>query len=282
MKTIFEGGNVFKSPQGELLAQRIATADVESTVSFIEKITGLDFVSEKDDEGKPVKFLGSTGRKSDPDGTFEKNSSGDLDLSVDANEISKEQLIAKLTAYLKSKGVSNDEIMNVGKKKTDGYIKDAGDQVHFRTPINGDAKNGYVQTDFMFTTNPKFQQGSMRGTSGGPFKGVHRMLILASIARAKGLKFSPKFGLVDGDTNEVVTDDWQEIAKMLLGPGATKQDVFDPQRIIDIISQQSDYDDLIAQAREPLEKDGITLPENLDLRRIKELAGLSLNSVRML
>lgn len=269
-----EGGNVFKTPEGELLAQRIATGDVVSTVDFIEKITGLDFVSEKDDDGHPAKFLGSTGKKVDADGTFEKNSSGDLDLSVDANEITKEQLIAKLKAYLAKQGVPEDAMMNVGKKKTDGYIKDAGDQVHFRTPINGDAKNGYVQTDFMFSDNPKFQQGSMRGTPGGQFKGMHRQIIMSSIARAKGMKWSPKFGLVNPDNNEVITNNWDEIAKQLLGPGATKKDVFDPQRIIDIISKQPDYNDLIAQAREPLEKDGITLPENTDLRRIKELSGL--------
>ena len=68
-----EGGNVFKGPEKQPLTQRIATADVEETILYIEKITGLDFTKEKHlDDKKPVKWLGTTGRKEDPDGTFEK------------------------------------------------------------------------------------------------------------------------------------------------------------------------------------------------------------------
>jgi hypothetical protein len=97
MSNLFEGGNVFKDADKKSLTQRIATGDVEGTVAYIEKITGLDFTKEKDlDDKKPVKWLGTTGRKEDPDGTFERNSSGDLDLSVDANEINKTEFAEKL------------------------------------------------------------------------------------------------------------------------------------------------------------------------------------------
>ena len=89
MTILNEGGNVFKTPQGPL-TQRIATKDVHPTIQFIEKITGLTFDEED--------WLGTTGKKNDPDGAFEKNSSGDLDLNTDANKVSKEQLIAKLSA----------------------------------------------------------------------------------------------------------------------------------------------------------------------------------------
>ena len=68
MKTnLSEGGNIFKN-ETEALTQRIATADVDSTVDFIEKITDLDFTSEKDDEGKSSARLGTTGRKEKADG----------------------------------------------------------------------------------------------------------------------------------------------------------------------------------------------------------------------
>ena len=77
-----EGGNVFKTDKGAL-TQRIATADVQGSIDFIEKITGLTFDEED--------WLGTTGKKNDPDGAFEKNSSGDLDLNTDANKVSKEQ-----------------------------------------------------------------------------------------------------------------------------------------------------------------------------------------------
>ena len=64
-------GNIFKNETGPL-TNRIATADVATTVSFIEKITGLDFTAEQGEDSKPVKWLGTTGRKeSVVDGTFE-------------------------------------------------------------------------------------------------------------------------------------------------------------------------------------------------------------------
>lgn len=259
MKTnLSEGGNVFKNEK-EPLTQRIATADVDSTVDFIEKITGLDFTSEKDDEGKPAARLGTTGRKEKPDGTFEENSSGDLDLSVDLNKVSKEQVIAKLTDWCKSQNIPEEDIMNVGRKKTDGWIKDAGDQVHFRTPINGDAKNGFVQTDFMFSKNVNFQRGSMIGGS-GQYRGEHRHIVLSSIARAKGLKYSPKFGLVDPNTDEVISDDWNTIAKELLGQTATVKDIRSVDGIINYIKKLPNYEELIAAARETLGRYNIELP----------------------
>ena len=140
MTILKEGGNVFKTEQGPL-TQRIPTSAVRPTVDAIEKITGLEFV---DDD-----LLGTTGKKSDPDGTFEKNSSGDLDLNTDLNKVSKDELIAKLTAWCKKQGIPDDEIMNQGRKFTGGWIHNAGDQVHFRMPIQGG--EGYVQTDFMMT-----------------------------------------------------------------------------------------------------------------------------------
>ena len=112
---LLEGGNVFKTADKQSLTQRIATKDVPATIDFLEKIAGLDFTKELDpDDKKPVKWLGTTGRKEDPDGTFELNSSGDLDLSVDAREISKEQLIAKLADWCRNNGVPEEEIFNKG------------------------------------------------------------------------------------------------------------------------------------------------------------------------
>lgn len=262
MTELFEGGNIFKTADKTPLTQRIATSDVPSTILFIEKLTGLDFTAEKDsDDGKPKKWLGTTGRKEDPDGTFERNSSGDLDLSVDAKEISKEQLIAKLADWCKSRGISEEEIFNKGTKKNDGWIKDAGDNVHFRTPIKGDDKNGYVQTDFMLTTNPLFQQGSMIGGT-AQYTGEHRHIVLASIARARGFKYSPKFGLVDPETNQPLPggDDWNNIAKKLLGQSATVKDIRSVEKIIDYIKKLPNYEELVAAARETLAKSGVELP----------------------
>ncbi len=260
---LLEGGNVFKTADKQPLTQRIATEDVPTTVDFIEKITGLDFTEEKDPEdGKPVKWLGSTGRKEDSDGTFELNSSGDLDLSVDAREITKEDLIQKLFDWCIANGISEEDIFNKGTKKTDGWIKDAGDNVHFRTPINGDRENGFVQSDFMITSNPKFQQGSMIGGNKN-YRGEHRHIVLSSIARSKGIKYSPKFGLIDPETNEVLPngDDWNSIAKTLLGQSASVKDIRNVNTILDYIIKLPNYEELVAAARDTLDRDGVSLPK---------------------
>lgn len=243
MTELFEGGNVFKGPDKEPLTQRIATSDVAATIDYIEQVTGLDFTAEKGDDKLPVKWLGTTGRKTSSDGTFELNSSGDLDLSVDANEVDKKEFAAKL-------------ISQFGKES----VKLSGDSVHLKTPIKGDEANGFVQADFMFSTNPKFQQGSMIGGQ-GQYRGEHRHQVMSSIARARGMKYSPKFGLMDAETNEVITDDWNTIAKMLLGQTATVKDLRSVESIIDFIKKLPNYDELVAAARETLAKSGLELPQ---------------------
>ena len=270
-----EGGNIFKTEQGAI-TQRIATKDVQASIDFIEKITGLTYDEED--------WLGTTGKKNDPDGEFEKNSSGDLDLNTDANKISKEQLIAKLMAWLKTQGVNDADIMNQGRKKTDGWIKDAGDQVHFRTPIAGSDKNGYVQTDFMFTDNPDFQRGAKRGGT-EQFGGTDRAILLSAIARGRGLKFSPKFGLVDptkGD--EVIAATWDKIAPLLLGKGAKEPDTHTVETMLAFLKKDPNYEQLIDPWKKTMAKAGKEVPESKtptgyvtledkQLARIRELSG---------
>ena len=165
--------------------------------------------------------------------------------------------------------------MNVGKKFTSGWIKDAGDQVHFRMPIVG--YDGYVQTDFMLTDNPDYQRGSKRGGT-AQFSGKDRAVLLSSIARGRGLKFSPKFGLVDPNKgDEVVANNWDEIAKVLLGPTAKEADTHTVESMIAKIKGDPAYEQLIAGFKEAMEKAGKAVPETQqekELNRIRELAGL--------
>ena len=238
MTKLFEGGNVFKGPDKEPLTRRIKREEIPTTIAFLEKSTGVDFTTDKDEAGVPIKWLGTTGRKAD---------SGDLDLSVDANELDKKEFAQKLVGIF-------------GKDS----VKLSGDSVHLKTPINGDPAQGFAQTDFMFSTNPKFQQGSMLGGGeGSPYKGEHRHILLSSIARARGLKYSPKFGLVDPETSEPVSggDDWNTIAKQLLGQTATTKDIRSVEAIINYIKKLPNYEELVAAAQETLGRSGIELPK---------------------
>ena len=128
-----EGGNVFKNEEGAI-TQRIATTDVKPTVDWINQTFGFDFI---DDD-----MLGTTGQKEDPDGSFEKNSSGDLDLNTDTTKVSKEEIINKLVTWCKKQNIPDLEIMNKGRTFTQGWVANAGLQIHFRTPIRGNPDNG--------------------------------------------------------------------------------------------------------------------------------------------
>jgi hypothetical protein len=223
---ITEGGNVFKLADGSEATQRIARADVIPTVQWLEQLTGLNLVDN---------MLGSTGYK---------ETSGDLDLAVDASKISKEVLVQQL--------------LNKVIEPTD--IKKTGDSVHLKTPINGNPENGYVQTDFMFG-DPNFQRFSMTGSpEGSPFKGMHRHVLLASIAKAQGMKWSYKNGLMDRATNEVISKDPSEIAHKLFNGSAA--DIASVETIVAKIKNLPNYNALVADARETLGKENVQLPES--------------------
>jgi hypothetical protein len=234
---LFEGGNVFKGPDKEPLTRRIKREEIPSTIAYLEKETGIDFSMDKDEEGVPVKWLGTTGRKVD---------SGDLDLSVDAKEIDKKEFAAKLTGIF-------------GKDS----VKLSGDSVHLKTPINGDPEQGFAQTDFMFSDDPAWQQFSVRGgLPDSPYKGEHRHILLSSIARARGFKYSYKNGLVNPETDEVITKDPNKMAKDLLGQTATANDIKSVESILAYVKKLPNYEELVSAARETLGKQGVELPEN--------------------
>ena len=234
---LFEGGNVFKGPDKEPLTRRISREEIPTTIAFLEKETGVDFSMDKDEEGVPVKWLGTTGRKAD---------SGDLDLSVDANEIDKKEFATKLIGIF-------------GKDS----VKLSGDSVHLKTPVNGDPSNGFAQTDFMFSDDPTWQQFSVRGgLADSPYKGEHRHILLSSIARARGFKYSYKNGLMSPETDETITKDPNKMAKDLLGQTATANDIKSVESIIEYVKKLPNYEELVSAARDTLGKQGVTLPEN--------------------
>ena len=223
---ITEGGNVFKLADGSEATQRINKADVVPTVQWLEGLTGLNLVDN---------MLGSTGYK---------ETSGDLDLAVDVSKISKDVLVQQL--------------LKKGIEATD--IKKTGDSVHLKTPINGNPENGYVQTDFMMG-DPNFQRFSMTGSpEGSPFKGMHRHVLLASIAKAQGMKWSYKNGLMDRATNEVISKDPSEIAHKLFNGSAA--DLASVETILAKIKNLPNYNALVADAKETLGKENVQLPES--------------------
>jgi len=229
MKTLNEGGNIFKATDGASLTQRINRGDVPVTIQWIESVTGISFPEES--------WLGTTGRKS---------TSGDLDLAVDESKITKEELVKILLA----KGVDAKD------------IKKSGDSVHVKSPIAGDPKNGFVQADLMFG-DPSWQAFSMSGApEDSQLTGMSRHVILASIVSAlhPGLKWSYKNGLVDRVTNTTV-EDGKSAKKLSDVTGIPVAKLNTADDILDAVSKRPNYDQLIAAARETLAKSDIQLPE---------------------
>ena len=232
-----EGGNVFKDASKTPVTTRISKEHIGPSLKLPEKILGFEL----------DQWLGTTGKKA---------SSGDIDVSVDSGVHDKKEVANKLRAWAKSKGQVPGE-----------WVKLSGDNVHFKTPIRdarGELVGGYAQLDLMFG-NPKFQAWSMRGEP-DEFKGMHRHVIMASIASANGMKWSYKNGLMNRATNEVISQDPKTIVRKLLPGYAGNPDDLSVTSILDYVykkykNQPEKIEALIGQAASTLaEHYGVQLP----------------------
>jgi hypothetical protein len=259
--TLKEGGNVFKDAQGQDVSQRIAQSDVGPTVQWLEALTGLDLTLDKSPRDQlPIKWLGTTGRK---------ESSGDLDLLVNANEIDKDELESRLEAWLAHHGV--DEQQMHGRL---GWIVKTGNSVHFRTPINGDPANGFVQTDFMFFDKPSWSQFVLSSDPASAYKGALRNIMLNSMAKAQGYKLNQNAGIQDRATNQIISDDPNQVAKMLLNPQATQDDLYSVESIMAALKNDPKKEAKIADFRAHMEREGVPFDQPVQESDVSFIARL--------
>jgi hypothetical protein len=242
LRTLLEGGNVFKDAEGRPLTGRINQSDVPATVAWLEQLTGLDFTTDVDPEkNKPRRWLGSTGKAA---------TSGDLDLAVDLNDISKEQLAAKLTQWIVSHKLPPAE-----------WIKKAG-EVHLRTPIQGRPELGYVQTDFMFFSNLDWGIFYYSGGEDSAYKGMNRNVLMSSIAKQLGLKVGAN-GMFSRTTNQLVDGglDPDYVAQVLLGRGRTRKDLKNVETIFAALARDPNKEAKVKDFREYLTREGLQQPD---------------------
>ena len=245
--SLFEGGNVFKDGNGRAVTQRINQTDVKPTLAWLEEmLPGLDLQNNT---------LGSTGIK---------DTSGDLDIAVDTKQLTKEQLTAQLTRWAQSHGF-----------KPEDWVKRTGAGIHFKTPINGNPNNGFVQTDFMFLDNipwSKFVLGAMPADS--KHKGRERNVLMNSIAKHLGYKLNQLAGIADRDTNKIITDDPDRVAKLLLNPTATRQDLASVETILQALSTDPDRDAKLADFKAHMEREGLPfLEDTMESRDLAPVTG---------
>ena len=233
---LFEGGNVFKDADGRAVTQRINQADVKPTLAWLEQLVpGLDLLNNT---------LGSTGIK---------DTSGDLDIAVDSNQVTKEQLQQQLEQWAISHGFKPQE-----------WVKKSGTAVHFKTPINGNPAQGFVQTDFMLMNNvpwSKFVLGAMPADS--KYKGRERNVLMNSLAKSMGYKLNQIAGIADRATNKLITDDPDRVAKLLLNRTATRQDLASVESILQALSTDPQRDTKLADFKQHMEREGLPFMESV-------------------
>jgi hypothetical protein len=233
---IIEGGNVFKDPQGNPRSGRINQVDIVPTVKWLETVTGLPLVKN---------MLGSTGLKP---------TSGDLDLAIDANKTTKDQLIDTLSRYMRSNG-----------QDPSNYIKKSGISVHFLTPIRGRPGNGFVQTDFMFVPKMDWAKFMLAGSPpNSAYKGASRNVLINSLGKALGYKLNQNAGLMDRTTNDLITDDPDAIAQMLLNPKATRRDLGSVESILAALKTDPRRDAKLADFRDYMAREGTPIDESVE------------------
>jgi hypothetical protein len=242
---INEGGNVFKDEQGEPRTQRINLADIRPTVSWLETITDLPLLDN---------MLGSTGLKP---------TSGDLDLAVDSNQVNKEEFFNRLSTMIQQRG-----------EDPGNWVRKSGTAVHLLTPIGGRAGRGFVQTDFMFLPKPEFSKWILRSDPQSEYKGATRNILINSMAKAMGYKLNQISGIADRESNALISDDPDAIAKMLLNPAATREDLASVERILAALKTDPKKDAKLADFRDHMQRAGTPLDESIGYTDVNWMARL--------
>lgn len=206
-----EGGNMFKTPQGTRATTKINKADIVPTLRILEPALRIPLVDT---------ILGSAGKKAQ---------SGDIDISVDATRMTKDELTRKLKQWVEQ----------VHQHPGDDWVKRSGISVHFKMPIRNDPDKGFVQIDFMFSEDPNWMKFSMYSAGdNSTYSGADRNMLMSSIAKAQGLKYSWQKGLVRREDESLISKDPDQIAHTLLGPQ------FDHTALLSVETIQSALDEL--------------------------------------
>lgn len=158
-----------------------------------------------------------------------KEISSDIDALIDAGELmtafpAKELKLSRkaLEDYFKSKGL---------------FAARTGVSIHVGIPIG--ATQDVVQVDLMAVENAAAAQPlhthdySDPQMKGGTLHGMWADLAnMSSVEGHESVMMSPYKGLVDRATKELVTNNKDEIAKIIIGPTASAADMGNPQRVL--------------------------------------------------
>ena len=254
MTILNEGGNIF---QGTADFDQKIIPDMMKQINKVMKVTGA--------KALPI----GSGATPTPG-----KLSGDLDMIVDAGTVLK---------HFKSPDVKTAKIELEKIFQAAGFeTRKSGQIVHVKTNIGGTGQ----QVDIMVVDNgetaQKFHVHDL--PKGSLYKGVHKQIMIADLAKVKttdehpnGMKWSAYKGLVDRETNELISSDLNQVAKILLNPKAKAADLGSVESIVKAQPEaQAIVDKYEADPESAWMKKKIPAPptetlEDRQLRRIKEL-----------
>lgn len=126
-----------------------------------------------------------------------------------------------------------------------------GVTVHVKMPLG----NNFYQVDLKVVSNAakvaQFHRHDI--PAGSPYKGVNKQLIMNALATSQGMLWSPDEGLYArnsaGKKSSLLTDDWDEIAKYLLGPTAKGTDLGSVESIMTKIPDTARQEQIMNMAR---------------------------------
>jgi predicted nucleotidyltransferase len=207
---LFEGGNVVPN------AVQLEKANFSAVMDNLRKLLPPNM---------QLYPIGSAGKK---------EISSDIDVLVDAKELmtafpTKELKLSRkaLEDYFHSKGL---------------FAARTGVSIHVGIPIGN--TNNVVQVDIMAVENAAAAQPlhthdySDPALKGGTLHGM--WADLANMSQLPGhasLMMSPYKGLVDRETKELVTNDKDQIAKIIIGPTANAKDMGNPTLMMKALEQ---------------------------------------------
>jgi len=221
-KPIFEGGNIW--PESEGFDQAIAAEMARETEKYLKGVH------------TPVHLIGSAATPTPG------KISGDLDVMIDINPLMQQfgtkdgkTTRIELEKYLQSAGLQT---------------KRTGVTVHILLPFKGK----FYQVDIKAVPNAekvhKFHHHAI--PQGSPYKGVHKQVILSTLASHKGMLWSPDEGLYardeQGKKSQFISNDLNAIAKKLLGPQANATNLGSVEAILDSIPDEALRNEVLQKA----------------------------------
>lgn len=219
-----EGGNIW--PDTESFDQSIASHLAHETNRYLASVGGHAYLIGSAATPTPGKM------------------SGDLDVMVDIGHMMKKfgtkdgkTTRAELEKALQAQGLQT---------------KKSGTQVHIRLPYKGQ----FHQVDIKAVANAekvhKFHHHNI--PQGSPYKGVHKQVIMSTLASKLGMLWSPDEGLYArdemGKKAGLISDDLDVVATKLLGPNATAADLGSVESILAAIPDEALKNEILQKASE--------------------------------